>query len=1258
MKWLAGCAAGLIVILVALYFIATSSAFFKTVVLPRVSSALDADVSVSDAEISPFSHVILHDLKVTPKGGQPVFTASSVTARYSLLSILRGHILVDEASVVDPTVTVIEHPDGTSNLSPLLKSGKPTTKVERTARPAPAPTAKPSSPPSIDVKSVSVKNATVRYVQSLKDGGTQTLELTKVDVTVGNIKNGGTGQLDFAAAMALTKTLPTPGSNTTLQANLNGAFTFNLTQDLKPGAVKGNAAAKMDQATGVFADLTGLAAKFDCDVTPTDIKQCALTFTKADAALGNVSVSGPFDPAKMEGKLKVEASSLDRRVLNLVGAAAGIDFGTTTINTSNDIELTQGGAVITAASTVNVARFQVTRQNQTSPTLDLRCQYDVSVNRSEQSVQVKTLNLAGTQNQHPLLQAELTSPMTIAWGNTGNAVGNATLNVAVTGLDLGDWKAFAGDYAPGGVANLKLKLQSQQAGKQLTFDLEGQVDQLSAHIGHDQIPPVDVHVVARGTGADLKQFHLSEYRLDLAQQHQSVLTVSGTGSFDRTTQDADIQASAQAALDRLSGLMAHWVTAAADYAPSGRANLKLNLQVKQGGSQLAFDADGQVNELSARIGGQNLTPVNVHLVTRGTGADLTQFNVSECQLDLTRQEQLVLTMSSTGTVDRATLDADLQFAAKAALDRLAALWPRPDIACSAGTLDVTGHVTSQRQTRAVTGQLTLADLTGHYGDYRFDGFGTTIDLDGLMKGKQLEIHKAAGQFHKGRSPGGKFDVAGQYDLDKKTGQLTAKLEGFTQNDLGPFLQPSLGDKKLVSVSLTAMASAGFDANGNGSVKADAKVANLVVQDPKNQLPAKPLEVHLQIDAAGSNKVVNVHQCQLALTPTERAKNELRLSGTVNYSRTGGITGDLKLAADSLDATAYYDLFTAKNKANEAETGSPPAPGKPKSAPASGAEEQAEPAAVKLPVRNFTCDATIGRFYLRQVDISNLVTTVRLDGGHVVVKPCHLTLNGAPVNATVDLDLGVPGYTYDVSFNADKVPLEPLANSFSPTYSSKARGDLIASLQVTGAGVTGRSLQKSLTGQINVSFTNANIQIVGPKVKAVLTPIALVLGAPELLSSPLDSVTADLQLGNGKIEIRKFVAHSAAFLAESQGTIPIADVLMDSPLNQPVEIALAQGIAGKLRLSNLASEGSYTRLPTFVHLTGTLGDPSAKTDKAVVAGLTAQGIAGAVGGKAGGILQGISGLLTGQPPATNNAPSGNQPVIPFNPLDLLRQPRRR
>src|SRR5437660_12840733 len=88
-----------ILLLVVVYFVGTSSAFFKGVILPRVSKAMNANVTVADASISPFSSVILHDLKVQTTGPEPLVTATEVRAVYHLGDILRGKIHIEEVSM-------------------------------------------------------------------------------------------------------------------------------------------------------------------------------------------------------------------------------------------------------------------------------------------------------------------------------------------------------------------------------------------------------------------------------------------------------------------------------------------------------------------------------------------------------------------------------------------------------------------------------------------------------------------------------------------------------------------------------------------------------------------------------------------------------------------------------------------------------------------------------------------------------------------------------------------------------------------------------------------------------------------------------------------------------------------------------------------------------------------------------------------------------------------------------------------------------
>ena len=130
----------LVILLVVVYFVATSSAFLKGVILPQVSKAMNAQVTVSDASISPFSQVVLHNLKVQTTGAEPLVSVAEVRLRYSLMDIIRGNIHVDEVTLSSPTVTLIQNPDGSSNLDPILKAQKATGRrnPRRPHRPAPS----------------------------------------------------------------------------------------------------------------------------------------------------------------------------------------------------------------------------------------------------------------------------------------------------------------------------------------------------------------------------------------------------------------------------------------------------------------------------------------------------------------------------------------------------------------------------------------------------------------------------------------------------------------------------------------------------------------------------------------------------------------------------------------------------------------------------------------------------------------------------------------------------------------------------------------------------------------------------------------------------------------------------------------------------------------------------------------------------------------------------------------------------------------
>lgn len=1147
----------LIVLVVVVYFVATSSAFFKGVILPKVSAALNAKVTVSDASISPFSQVVLRNLKVETTGSEPLATVAEVRARYSLMDIIRGNIHVDELTVSGPTINVVTNTaDKTSNLDPILKAQKATPPAK------PTPSAKPSKPPKVDIKKIALTDCTVRYVTLYTNGYKDSAEISHLNIGVDNVQNGQTGKLTIGADINMKNNPPT-GTNGMLQANLKGGFTFALTSDLKPASIQGDTQLQVGQAAGAFAEASSLQAALDCNITPTEIKQVALQFQKGSTPLGKLLVSGPFSMEKNEGHVSVQLLDVDRNLLNLAGASSGLDFGPTRISSTNQIELAKGGSMITAAGQFNLAQFQVTRAQQTTPPLDLHADYNVTVDSAASNAVLRAFTLAGMQKGRQLIQGQLAQPMTFSWGGGASAVGDSSLTLSVSHLDLADWKPFIGDSASSGDVNLKLQLLSQQAGKQLSFDVNSDINNLTAKAGSNQITQAAITFSLRGQAVDMKQFTFPEYKLQIARQNQPLVTASGNGTYDKVSGNADVQ-----------------------------------------------------------LGGQVL------------------------------------------------------------LARLLQAMPQPDMNISSGTAELKLHVVQSKlnaneSAQAITGTMALNDFTGSIGSNSFRSFNTTADLDVRATPQQIQIQKISGKIGEGQSSGGSFELSGVYGMSNHAAQLTAKLADFNQSGLRPFLEPMLGDKKLTSVALNANAAVQYDPQAASTVKADLQVTNLVVNDPKGQIPATPLEMKMGLDAAMNKAVTDVRQCQLSLTPTARGTNQLQLTAHIDQSQTNAMQGNVKIAADSLDLTTYYDLFGGgQNKPTAGQpTPANPQPTTPSSSTPAGPEQ--EPAAKQLPFSNFTVEMDIGQLFLHEVAITNLQIVSKLDSTKVTLDPCKLSINGAPVNTTLNLDTSVPGYKYAWVLNANAVPLAPLVNSFQPDRKGILSGTMTAQANINGAGVTGASLQKTLTGKFDIGSTNLNLSVDNIQgksastrmLKFLLDTIAMIPelaqnpagGASSLISSlvpghgaasngglsgdmkksPINSIVLHGTAGSGRVDLQQAMVQSPAFETQVTGTVTLAPVLTNSAINFPVSIWLEQGVAQRIKMTGTA-EGGYIKLPDFLTMIGTVGNPQRKINYVALGGTLLQGFGGKTG-QTGSAIQNLGNLLGGN----KNAPANQTPNQPKN-----------
>ena len=1154
-----------VVLLVALYFVATSNAFFNEVILPRVSKSIGADVTVSKSSLHPFSSVELRDVKVQSRGQEPLITAQEVRARYSLIDIVRGKIDITEATINSPTINVVENSDGTSNLDALIKE------KEKESKPHEKEAEKKSDKPAqFDIKKLALNNATIRKTKNHGGGLRDELVISNLKVTVENVRNGQTGKFAVSADVRM-KTQPPSATNSLLEGKLAGQFSFALTSDAKPSAIQGETKLTVTRAEGALAELSVLDAIVRSDVTPSEIKEIALSFQKSGNQLGQIRASGPFDLAKSEGRLAVEVRSIDRQILNLIGATSGIDFGTTQINSTNTVEITHGGKMVAIAGKLDAAAVRIIRAGETTPELNATANYDTTVDLNAKTNLIQTLTFNSTQNKQPLLHAQLTAPMSFAWGNVTNTVGDSALNITLTNFNLANWKPFIGDLASSGRVSLQAKLLAQQGGAQLTFDLASRVANLTAQSGSNKIENANVTLTVRGTASQFNKFDLSDYRAELSRADEKLAIISGSGSYDKTNAIADFKVVAEAALASLTNAMPH-----------------------------------------------------------------------------------------------SALEA------------------------SAGALTLNGRVTQKSDSQTITGKLTLADFTGRFKDYKFQNFGTVADLDVSKNQNQIQIRKGAGLLTQSQNAGGSFDVAGNYNSDKKSGQFSVKLADFNENGLRPFLESLMQDKQLVSVTMNGDLAAGFAEGGDASVKGKVQVANLVVNDPKNSAPGKPLKANFVMDASVKNQIADVQQFQIGLSPTARAKNELTASGRIDMTRSNAFEGALKLAADSLDVTEYYNLFASDENA-KTNAAAKPSPS-PQTAPAN--EPRTEPEPINLPVANLSLDVNIARFYLREIEITNLLTSAKIQSNRVILKP-QLAFNGAPVSASADLDLGVAGYRYDVSCNLQHVPLAPIFNSLDPQRKGQIGGTLEGRAQIKGAGVTDASIQKNLAAQFDFGSTNLNLAIPSLRNKQIKLLVTVIATLPELLrnrgagienlvsavvqnpaakgagglmdelmQSPINVVEVRGAVNAGKVDLERGFVQSAAFQAMATGDIRLAVPLTNSALNIPLSISLQRSLAEKIDFvpAGTPTNVAYVKLPDYVTEKGTIGEPKAKYNYAALAGTTLEQVSKRIkigDEKTQSIIQGLGGILSGQQPAarapgtsTTNAPTNRAQTNQPSALDVL------
>ncbi|RME94435.1 MAG: AsmA family protein, partial [Verrucomicrobia bacterium] len=526
----------LVVLVVALYFVATSSAFLKSVILPRVSQRLGAEVTVESASIKPFSRIRLANLTVRTTGDPPLLSVREAAVQYSLWDILRGNYRIESITVLQPAVELVQNADGTSNLDPILEA---LAKMGgETAAPEPAA---PSEPMALELASLNVQGAVIRVTRHYAGDQKDVFQVTDAGLTLSDVKNGGTATLKLKAGLGANLNPPAPGAAGSVRSTLAGEFKLGLSQDLQPTQIQGNARMDVEEATGALAETRSLAVALDTDVTPEAIRKAALRAFKGRTLLAELTCEGPFDLAKREGRLTVAAKGIDRQLLNLAGTPFGVDFGRTAIQSTNLVTLANQAQTIQIAGRLDIGQFSLTRSNLTTPTIDLGLAYDVNADLAAGRAVLRALNLDGRQNNQPLLTGGLVKPMTLDWSSGQAGAEESALSLTLTNLNLADWAQFTGGMVEAGRVAAHVDLTSRQAGRQLVTHVDGRISGLSATAGTNRFDQLDLAMTLDTQVDDFKRVALRQAKLRVTHAGATLAGATAQGVVDAQTMAADLQ---------------------------------------------------------------------------------------------------------------------------------------------------------------------------------------------------------------------------------------------------------------------------------------------------------------------------------------------------------------------------------------------------------------------------------------------------------------------------------------------------------------------------------------------------------------------------------------------------------------------------------------------------------------------------------------------------------------------------------------------
>lgn len=520
---------GVIVALCAgLYFLTTSSFFIKGLILPRIERNLGAQIDVEDISISPFRWLRARGVSVAFEDSKTTFQTDALDLDANLLNLRSGDLRIDKLQLKNPVLHWVQGAEKNAVQETPGRSSS-TTDYSRLLR-------------HLDVGEILIENGSLQMKSEPGEATKKFWEGEQINIQLKNLRPGGAGDLSMAGNFRYEQSHPSGSGEENppadrWSAQMNGKYKFTLDSSSLPQSVEGKTVIRLGEAEGRFADIQDLTAEMEANLTPKRLDGLSIVFSKGGQRLGRAQLNGPLDLDRRQAHLNLNVSELDRRVLNLLVAGRGWDFGSSRLSATGVLDFSRNGQFMVADVKINGNDLTLLTDGESIQPFGLGLDLQINGNLGEDTLLLRRFNCELSQAGNTVLNASLDRPMNLSLGQVYPGFKESSFTVKWNGLNLAHWKPFVGEYLSGGLSQGTVTLTAENDGRLVVFNGSAQMNDLTARLPGHSVDQAKAELSFDGRIEDFERFSVEHYRYQASRRNKPLVQGDGTIEYHRVFKD-------------------------------------------------------------------------------------------------------------------------------------------------------------------------------------------------------------------------------------------------------------------------------------------------------------------------------------------------------------------------------------------------------------------------------------------------------------------------------------------------------------------------------------------------------------------------------------------------------------------------------------------------------------------------------------------------------------------------------------------------